>query len=244
MVDPGRVEPNSIPVIINNFNRLDTLKTQVEWLLAIDGPKSIIILDNDSAYPPLLEYYRSFDFPNAQVVFLGYNSGLEGIEDVVRELKRFPKYVLTDPDLVPYASTPSDILVRMSELLDKYTDYSQVGASMEIDDIPESYPLRDEVRQWESRFWPPRAKQVGDGVYEAWVDTTFGMYRSTSDVTRIDPALRMDRPYTLKHVDWYMDPDNLSAEQEFYLRACGEVASWTTKLLQHSRESEPEGQAE
>jgi len=231
MIDPRRIRPGSVPVVINSYNRLEALKIEVEWILGLDGEPSVIILDNASDYPPLLAYYASLDHPHVQVVFLGYNSGLEGLEDLAGELKRFPKFVITDPDLVPYPDTPSDILSRMSDFLDRYPQYRQVGASMEIRDIPDCYPLREQVRQWEARYWPPEAAVVEEGAFEAWVDTTFGMYRSNSDVTRIEPAVRLDRPYTLRHVDWYLDPDNLNEEQEQYLAACTRVASWNDHLL-------------
>ena len=230
MLDPGRVRPGSVPVAINSFNRLETLRTELEWILSLDGEPSVIVLDNASTYPPLLDYYRTLRHPRVQVVFLGYNSGLEGIEDISRELKRYGRYVVTDPDLTPYPDTPSDILTRMHEALDRFPRYNIVGASMEIDDIPESYPLRDAVREWERRYWPPQAEVVGEGLFDGWVDTTFGMYRPEADVTRIEPALRMDRPYRLRHADWYLDPENLTEEQAFYQRVCTPVGSWNAKL--------------
>ena len=231
MIDPRKLLPDTVPVVINNFNRLDSLRIQIDWLCGLDEPVSIIILDNASTYPPLRRYYRTLrGRPNIQVVFLGYNSGLEGISDVADELRDCPCYVVTDPDLVPYASTPSDILARMRAVLQNHEALNHVGASMEIDDIPDVYPMKAEVVEWESRYWPPQARAVDDVGYAAWVDTTFGMYRGTSDVTRIEPALRLARPYTLRHVDWYADPTRLSDEQRYYQKTCRDIGSWTTRL--------------
>ena len=80
-----------------------------------------------------------------------------------------------------------------------------------------------------SRFWPPAAKPVGDYGFEAWVDTTFAMYRQGVDVMEIEPAIRLDRPYVLKHVDWYADPGQQSEEQAFYARVSQPIASWTAR---------------
>ncbi len=237
MIDPGKVREGSIPVIINNFNRLGSLRREVEWVLDLDGGTSVIILDNNSTYPPLMDYYRSLRTHQfIQVVFLGYNSGLEGLEDMACELRQYPFFVITDPDLIPYEDTPADILLRMKEVLDQHPEYNHVGASIEIEDIPDQYPLRQQVQNWEARYWPPEAPVIGDGLFEAWVDSTFGMYRGTSGVRQIDHALRMDRPYRMKHVDWYMDPDDYSEEQEYYLSTCTRVASWNDHLIRSQEE--------
>ena len=230
MVDRRRVSPASVPVIINNFNRLESLRALVDWIQRLDGEKSIIILDNASTYPPLRDYYRALRASNLQVVYLGYNSGLQGIADAARELRSFRRYVVTDPDLVPYPDTPTDVLVRMDGLLDKYTRFNHVGASIEINDIPSAYPLKEEVVAWESKFWPPQAKRVGADGFEAAIDTTFAMYRSGAETLQINPAMRLDRPYTLKHVDWYIDPAHLTDEQRYYLTVGTVTASWTDKL--------------
>lgn len=245
MLDSRRLSPSSFPIVINNFNRLDSLRILVDWLRSLDGETSIIILDNGSSFAPLRDYYRSLrQVPNLQVVRLGYNARLYGIEDAVRELRAFRRYVVTDPDLVPYPDTPRDILRHMDALLDRYPRFSHVGASLEVRDIPDHYPLKAAVQEWESRYWPPRATPVGADGYEAWVDTTFAMYRQGADVTRIEPAMRLARPYTLKHVDWYLDPARLTDEQRFYQRVSHPVASWTMRLRelrptadhQHERE--------
>ena len=240
MIDPGKITPGSIPVVINNFNRLDSLKREAEWILTLEGSTSVVILDNNSTYGPLLDYYDSLDHPAIQVVYLGYNSGLEGLEDMEKDLAKYPYFVITDPDLVPYDDTPADILIRMRELLDERQEYNHVGASIETNDIPEHYPLRQQVIDWEARYWPPEAPIAGEGVFEAWVDSTFGMYRGTSGVLQIDHALRMDRPYRLKHVDWYINPDDLSEEQAFYLKSSTRVASWTDKLMKSERDGSAE----
>lgn len=233
MLDPRRLAPDSFPIVINNFNRYESLRTLVDWIQRLDGPKSIIILDNASTYPPVRAYYRTLrDVPNVQVVRLGYNSRLFGLQDVVPELSSFRRFVVTDPDLVPYPDTPSNLLLHMDALLDRYPQFAHIGTSLETRDIPLHYPLRDQVLAWESRYWPPQADLVDDVGYVAWVDTTFAMYRQGADVTRIEPAMRLVRPYTLKHVDWYIDPAHLSDEQRFYQRVSHPVASWTHKLRQ------------
>ena len=230
MLNAKRLRPSAVPVVINNFNRLESLRRLIEWLQGLEGNVSIIILDNASSYPPLLEYYDALASQDGvQVIRLGYNSGLEGLADIQKELDQFDRYIVTDPDLVPYDSTPSDILSQMSAVLDRIPDIQAIGVSLEIDDIPAHYPLREKVLAWESRYWPPTAKHIEAHIFEAWVDTTFAMYRRGADIMRITPSARMDRPYTLKHVDWYLDPEALNDEQMHYQSVCQPIASWTTR---------------
>ena len=46
-----------VPIFINARDRLGVMKKLIDWLLAA-GYRNLIILDNNSTYPPLLEYYN------------------------------------------------------------------------------------------------------------------------------------------------------------------------------------------
>jgi hypothetical protein len=111
--------------------------------------------------------------------------------------------------------------------LDRYPHLNHVGASLEIKDIPDSYPFYNEVKLWEGRYWQER---LGVEGYKACIDTTFAMYRKSSAVYKLYPAMRLDRPYTLKHVDWYADPKNISEEYRYYLDHCSTISTWNTKF--------------
>ena len=47
-----------IPIFIINRNRLDAMRTLIAWLLR-SGSRRIVIIDNNSNYPPLLRYYEA-----------------------------------------------------------------------------------------------------------------------------------------------------------------------------------------
>ena len=59
------------PIVINNFNRIDTLLILIKGL-ETRGYNNIYIIDNDSTYPPLLEYYKKCPYP---VYMLNKNIG-------------------------------------------------------------------------------------------------------------------------------------------------------------------------
>jgi hypothetical protein len=235
-LDFDRIVPGSIPVLVNNFNRLEALRTQLDWLLGLEGDLSIIIMDNASTYPPLIGFYRSLDIPNVQVLHLDFNSCGLAAKEVAARLPDSPRFVVTDPDLQPYPTTPRNAVLHLSDLLDRYPGYNHVGLSLEVNDLPDHSPLKASIVQHESRFWPPQAERLSDKVCVAPVDTTFAMYRSTSDVDANAPALRTCRPYTLKHVDWYRNPEDLSDEYLYYLKTSKPYATWAAELKRHIAE--------
>lgn len=230
-INLSKITPGSVPVLLNNFNRLEPLKKLVSWLLTLDTPVSIIILDNKSTFHPLLEYYDSLESNSIQVIRMGFNSGLFGLSHYFEKLKMYEKIVISDCDLVPYPDTPRDTLTQLCTLLDRFPQYNHVGMSLGIRDIPDTYPLKSMVLAWEKRFWPPLAKEVGSIAYEADVDTTFGMWRNTSILSPFARALRTKPPFTLKHVDWYIDPEISNSENNYYMSTCSSCGSWTKEWI-------------
>lgn len=225
--DYSKIAKDSIPVLINNFNRLELLQKQIDWLLSLEDKVSIIIIDNLSTYPPLLEYYENIKHPQIQVVYLNFNSWRKGAEYLgEKKLADFEKYIITDSDLLAFESTPSNLISHISKLMDKYPQYNHIGTSLEINDLPDYNPLKKKIIQHESQYWTPAAKVIDNEVSIALVDTTFAMYRNTSRVLPTGPALRTLRPFTLKHVDWYLDPNQNSSEYQFYLDSCKSFATW------------------
>ena len=75
-LSPSRLQDvHDIPIIINNFNRLTTLKELIAALCQ-RGYRHIYILDNASTYPPLLDYYATCPF---EVIRLDANLGFKAL---------------------------------------------------------------------------------------------------------------------------------------------------------------------
>lgn len=201
----------------------------IEWFWGLKKRQtSIIIIDNASTLPDLLSYYDEISSsPNVQMIRLKKNEGINQILKVSMALGQFNNYIVSDADLIPYEHTPADIIDKMEEILNTYPNINHVGASLEINDLPNHYPLKHKVIDWEKKYWN---EKLTPELFIAPVDTTFSMYRKSSLVTALAPSLRLNRPYTFRHVDWYLNPDNLSSEENMIIQCCSDCSTWNTLL--------------
>ena len=221
------VDAYQIPIIINNYNRLSTLKQLIESL-TIRGYSNIYILDNCSTYPPLLAYYESSPY---EVIRLKANLGFKALWKDKAVRKRFCNdyYILTDSDVVLTEACPTDVIHYLHRLLKaEYKGAFKIGLSLAIDDIPNCYALKQQVITWESRYYQHKN---ADELYKAPVDTTLAIYRPRVGLSRsrFVEAYRTAYPYQLKHLPWYNDSDNLTEEETYYIKSCKQITAWSSK---------------
>lgn len=225
--NPSKIQDAfDIPIIINNFNRLTTLKKLVSSIEK-RGYKNIYILDNNSSFPPLLDYYRSCPY---EVIMLKENLGFKALWKNKEVRKRFCNdyYVYTDSDVVLCEDCPHDIITHLHRLLkNKYKYSAKIGLSLCIDDLPDCYSLKQKVIEWESKYYKNKNE---DNLYRAPVDTTFALYRPKVGLSRSRSieTYRTAHPYQLKHLPWYTDSQNISAEELYYITHCKQVTSWSS----------------
>ncbi|MBR4383106.1 MAG: tetratricopeptide repeat protein, partial [Selenomonadaceae bacterium] len=109
-----------VPIFINARDRFGIMKRMIDWLLDA-GYRKLIILDNRSTYPPLLEYYSALESDSRfKVIRLEKNFGYKAIwlSGILERLKISTPYVYTDPDLLPVENCPKDFIKRFMEILD------------------------------------------------------------------------------------------------------------------------------
>lgn len=213
-----------IPIIINNRNRYSFL-LQLIKKLEEDGYCNIHILDNDSTYPPLLEYYK---ITSHKVYFLEKNYGFKALE-LSGLIKKFNKdfFVYTDPDVVPIKECPSDYLEFFYKTLQKYPHVQKVGFSLKIDDLPNHFDKKNDVIEWESTLYE---KEIDDGLFLAPIDTTFALHRPLARISTQGryKNIRTKFPYEALHLPWYNDSKNLCEEEIYYIDNAKIGTHWTT----------------
>lgn len=230
----GRVDPAKVPVVINSFNQPTYLRAMVDQLLALDS-REILILDQASTYPPLIDYLKEVE-QVATVIRLRENNGPHWLftSGLSLTLPRF--FIYTDPDIVFPADMPRTLvadLIRAAEFLEA----TKVGLALDISRPSEMKRANINIggaeytfHSWESQFWHDPVTLGEMELYRAPVDTTFALY----DREQFDPLARefrarkafdcMDTPrsfrlagrYTSVHVPWMVDDPIPAEELDFY----------------------------
>ncbi len=140
-------------------------------------------------------------------------------------------YIVTDPD-IELDHTNGDILEFYKYLLELFPRVQVVGPMLRIDDIPDCYPRKQDVLKRHAAFWntqPFRVEYNGRffEVQGAFIDTTFGMYRKAFRFKNYNPGIRTCPPYAARHLDWYLDPENMTEDQIYYAaNASPKIVHW------------------
>lgn len=215
-----------IPVYVNVFNRLTTTRSLCEQIANLDGAE-VCIVDNASTYEPLLHWYDSCPY---RVLKMQENLGHHApwMSGIVGQ-NNSPFYAVTDCDL-DIGGVPPDALEYLRRPLVKDMQVVKAGLSLEINDLPE---WQSEVVNWERQFWTRKKRFCGGGgcdeFYDAFVDTTFALYRRDTPhryAMGVKNSLRAPRPYTARHLPWYLECDNLDAENQYYFATASGSNSW------------------
>jgi glycosyltransferase involved in cell wall biosynthesis len=218
------VNSKRIPIIINSYNRLSCLKELISFLEK-NGYKNIFILDNQSTYQPLLDFYKETKY---KVIFLGKNFGHLALwESGLDRSFSDAFFVYTDPDIIPCEDCPSDFMKRFLRILYRFPAYKKVGFGLRINDIPNDYPFKDKVLKWERQFWE---KPIGNEIYSAQIDTTFALHApgfTYSGGLEFYDAIRTGGNYQARHLSWYILPEVATDEDLFYKETASQSASWT-----------------
>lgn len=227
ITNEAKAHIKDIPVFIICFERVESLKKLVGWFESA-GQRKIVLLDNDSTYKPLLDYY---DKTPHQVIRFYRNVGHTApwSLDLVRTLLPRDYYIVTDPDVLPSEAAPKDTIAHLLSVHSDFPLHTKVGLGLKIDDLPKSYPLRDHVVEWEQQFWKT---ELRPSVYEAGVDTTFALYKPGSYNYTLHPSIRLGEPYVARHMPWYSDQSKQTDEDAYYkLRANANITSWNVDEL-------------
>jgi hypothetical protein len=215
-----------MPVVIGCRDRLTPLLALLDYLERA-GCEQIHLVDNDSTYPPLLEFYESTPH---RVVKTGRNlGGVRGVwgSDLIDALGVKPPFVFSDPDIVPIEECPLDAIDYFAEILAYYPNYLKVGFGLKIDDLPDHYAMKDEAIAVQSVF---RRRRIAPRLFDAAIHGTFALFREPTRQLR--PAIRTDYPYLARHTSWYIDSALPSEEDRYYRdHAHPAVAHWHMESL-------------
>lgn len=194
-------------VAYNNLTHVDHMVKQMEKY-----NDNIIIIDNKSSYPPLLEYYKN---SKHKIIILEKNIGANFY--LTEEYSTFPEiFIYTDPDLLFNEKMPDNFLQILYEQTEKYQT-ARVGLALDLSDhhlFGTQKHCGQTIVQWETKFWTkPIMNEDGLDLYRAAVDTTLAVHNKRFPRTDLTD-IRVAGDFKCKHIPWYKEHPLLLTEEE------------------------------
>lgn len=200
-----------IPAFIICRDRFTCTVNLTKWLESA-GIEDIYLIDNDSTYEPLLDFYEK---TNHTVIKMGNNHNhlIPWNGGFIDKYAKNKHYIVSDPDILPIEECPFDIFEYFLSILDRYPQIKRIGPGLKIDDLPDHYSLKSSVIDQETENW--RYPSLEPGIILAPIDTTLALHRPNVGHGLGDCA-RTDFPYLARHTPWYIDSNNISDEERHY----------------------------
>jgi len=230
-----------IPIFIIVHDRVQVLQKTIAGIEKhVKTPFKIILHDSKSTFPPCIAYLKELEQK-------GYRVFYDSVNDHTRVRNSMRLYLQEHPECTHAALTDSDIELDDvdSDILEFYLHLSKlhpgrvIGPMLRIDDLPDYYPHKKKVIASHTRqFWrhTPRTvkwKNTQCKVQNARIDTTFQLF-PVKLVSRPFPrdGIRCHAPYGARHLDWYLNPQKLSADQVYYAtHASKKIAHWGRNVV-------------
>lgn len=226
----GTLIKKNTPAVIIGYNQYTYIKNMVEQLEKYTS--DIIVVDNNSTFPPLLDYYKN-DFKYTLLKQkTNYGHGVWAL-DCVQKLVG-DTYILTDPDLQFNEHLPDNFIQQLLGIANHFSA-RQVGFALCIDapDIRTDLLCQGlTVKQWESNFWKkPLACPLYPSLklYEADIDTTFCLINKKFSGK---PTIRVAGDFTCLHLPWHKDFQKKLAPGEYEAYLHKNISStWLKKVI-------------
>ena len=208
----------NMPIVIINYNSLTLFKNFITQVLK-KLPNDIIILDNNSKYEPLLQYYESLQTDYSNKITIHLLNKNYGHTVYITKKKLLPDvYILSDPDLQLNDQMPSNVSDILYNLSIKYKSF-KVGLALDLSDSDKfidnaNYFRKKTIKQWEDQFWENPIDDEDYILYKAAVDTTFTIVNCNYFKKKHITGIRIAGIFTCKHLPWYKDTNDKIPEEE------------------------------
>jgi len=211
-----------VDIFIISYNQLTYVKSMVEQLQNFVPSKYIHILDNNSTYPPMIEYLKSVD-NIIQVHRFDRNHG-HNVISMIPSITNSQLYIISDPDLILNKNLPSNFISDLISISKKYNS-GKVGFALD-----NKNNIRTDVtyggktpEEWESQFW---TTPINDPLYELYwasIDTTFCLINK--NFNGID--IRVAGNFTCVHRPWLLNwKDEIPPEELYFYKQNNLSSCW------------------
>ncbi|QKF93543.1 interleukin-like EMT inducer domain-containing protein [Fadolivirus algeromassiliense] len=218
-----------IPIYLIVYNYLYFTKNSIDQLKKYT--KNIHIIDNNSTYPKLLEYYdNEYEFFLEK---MDSNYGhLVWKNKLGWQMPRY--YIISDPDLQYNQNLPENFITTIRKLSDEHKK-GKVGFALDLSDAHLFYKYDNyidgiSIKSFELKYWIHKIEHPSLELYDANIDTTFCLVNREYYKDK-DDGIRIAGNYTCKHIPWYIDWNNKLDNEEWEFYKKHNISSGILKLM-------------
>jgi hypothetical protein len=211
-----------IPVIINNRNLFTWVVEIVNKIKTYEGVGEIIIIDNGSDYPPLLEWYDT----NPCTIYRAENIGHTAPWQILGDVITNNDYVITDADM-GLLDTPSDTLLYLKDNLDSL-GLDKIGLGLNWGIVKEDSLYYNHIQSYEKNRWD--SAHTNNIYTDIAIDTTFALYKKGTPY--FVGGASTTYPYVARHYPWEFNQETYENNEEFkyYIKNANTSSSYKTYL--------------
>lgn len=207
------------------MNIFITIWNRYSWVIPFceDCEKAgltVVLIDNASTYPPCVEWLSKCKY---KVITMKKNEGAWAFFTTPLYQEYTDRYFMISDSDQDISNVPSDFPEVLTQGIINHT-HGQIwkaGLSQEINDLPDN-SFANQVYAYEKDFWTNRTLFE---FYEVWMDLGVAVYdrerrgEFPNKESHWYNAVRAMRPYTSRHLDWYLTAENMREEDEYYFKA-------------------------
>lgn len=210
-----------IPVIINNRNLFTWVVEMVNKIKTYEGVGEIIIIDNGSDYPPLLEWYQTNPCTIHRTDNIGHTAPWQILGDVITN----SDYVITDADM-GLLNTPSDTLLYLKDNMDSL-GLDKIGLGLNWGIVKEDSLYYNHLQSYEKNRWN---SSHTNNIYNIAIDTTFALYKKGTPY--FVGGASTTYPYVARHYPWEFNQETYEKNEEYkyYIKNANTSSSYKTYL--------------
>lgn len=210
-----------IPVIINNRNLFTWVLEMVNKIKTYEGVGEIIIIDNGSDYPPLLEWYQTNPCTIHRTDNIGHTAPWQILGDVITN----SDYVITDADM-GLLDTPSDTLLYLKDNMDSL-GLDKIGLGLNWGIVKEDSLYYNHLQSYEKNRWN---SSHTNNIYDIAIDTTFALYKKGTPY--FVGGASTTYPYVARHYPWEFNQETYEKNEEYkyYIKNANTSSSYKTYL--------------
>jgi hypothetical protein len=211
-----------IPVIINNRNLFTWVVEMVNKIKTYEGVGEIIIIDNGSDYPPLLEWYDTNPCTIHRAENIGHAAPWQVLGDVITN----NDYVITDADM-GLLDTPTDTLLYLKDNLDSL-GLDKIGLGLNWGIVKEDSLYYNHIQSYEKNRWD--SAHINNIYTDIAIDTTFALYKKGTPY--FVGGASTTYPYVARHYPWEFNQETYENNEEFkyYIKNANTSSSYKTYL--------------